>query len=763
MSTTKQFNFNHLSVKDLVDARDMFHVHLINKRNVVATAIGRYLIRHSDIDSHGKFIDREKGQGSKMNSKQRDERTLSNSMVIDISWPCILVFVKHWETEEDLIKRGASDIVPKTIYMPDGRVVPICTVVAPKVSLEKEKIDINKIRFPEGLMGGGFPLLIQSQGITKVASAGCIVTDGHTYYALTNRHVAGEAGQEIKTLFGSKETCIGKSSGNSIGKIPFNDLYKGWESNNQLVSCDTGLIEISNVNEWKTEILDIPRMDEMFEINTLNLSLGIIAEHSKANGVITDSISGNVVARGAVSGVLKGEILGLFYRYKTVGGAEYVSEFLIAGRNGKDLEVHHGDSGSVWLLESKDEDDHDLLQPIALHWGQHAFLQNASDKLGYAYSLSSCLSSICRELDVELVRGWNIDLDYSWGESGHYTIGNRAVFALNRKKYPKLYRLMKNNADNISYDDAAIKQQDYNKSTDNFTPLVDVPDTVFKARVSGISRFPYENPNHYADVDLTRESDGKSLLELSKKKENLTVEFWQAFYDETDHTEMKERGLLPFRVKQIFMEMVNYLKNNDTVGFVAAAGVLGHYIGDGCQPLHGSKITNGDGRPETEGVHSAYETKMIDKNRVEIVDSLNDRITAQHASKKKFNKIPSIGSPDEAAQACINLLDVTMTQITPQQINDTYYDAVVSDSKAAGVKALWEAYGDKTIDTLARGSRYLAKYWEAAWELGKGETKTAIKTTKIAQGILKERYEDKEKFLKSYSLDTIHEYFDSNS
>ena len=40
----KKFDFKIISIKDLIEARDTFYAHLINKRNVVATAIGRYLI-----------------------------------------------------------------------------------------------------------------------------------------------------------------------------------------------------------------------------------------------------------------------------------------------------------------------------------------------------------------------------------------------------------------------------------------------------------------------------------------------------------------------------------------------------------------------------------------------------------------------------------------------------------------------------------------------------------------------------------------------
>ena len=40
--------FASLSTKDLLEARDQYHWHLIHKRNVVATAVGLYLIRKKD-------------------------------------------------------------------------------------------------------------------------------------------------------------------------------------------------------------------------------------------------------------------------------------------------------------------------------------------------------------------------------------------------------------------------------------------------------------------------------------------------------------------------------------------------------------------------------------------------------------------------------------------------------------------------------------------------------------------------------------------
>lgn len=43
-----------LSLKDLLDARDTYHVHLMEHPNVVATAVGRYRIRKEDSWPDGK-------------------------------------------------------------------------------------------------------------------------------------------------------------------------------------------------------------------------------------------------------------------------------------------------------------------------------------------------------------------------------------------------------------------------------------------------------------------------------------------------------------------------------------------------------------------------------------------------------------------------------------------------------------------------------------------------------------------------------------
>jgi len=92
-------NFASLSIHDLLDARDLYHFHLLNKANVVGTAIGYYLVR-----KEGAWPTK-LGEGLRPARKVSTERTLANSEVRDYSWPCVLVFVRRWMEPSAFIPR----------------------------------------------------------------------------------------------------------------------------------------------------------------------------------------------------------------------------------------------------------------------------------------------------------------------------------------------------------------------------------------------------------------------------------------------------------------------------------------------------------------------------------------------------------------------------------------------------------------------------------------------------------------------------------
>src|SRR6476469_4877108 len=89
-------SFSSLSLKDLIEARDIYHFHLINKPNVIGTAIGLYLIRDREA------WPQDRGRPPKL----KYPRTFGNSHVRQYSWPCILVLVREWIPEADFGKEG---------------------------------------------------------------------------------------------------------------------------------------------------------------------------------------------------------------------------------------------------------------------------------------------------------------------------------------------------------------------------------------------------------------------------------------------------------------------------------------------------------------------------------------------------------------------------------------------------------------------------------------------------------------------------------
>src|SRR5678816_3424458 len=98
----------------------------MHKANVVGTAVGRYLIRSTD--PYPKRGDERPAVRPPMTTTVKQARTLENSEVREYSWPCVLVFVSQWEDDEDFgVRRRlpSTDYIPKTIYLEDGRSVPI--------------------------------------------------------------------------------------------------------------------------------------------------------------------------------------------------------------------------------------------------------------------------------------------------------------------------------------------------------------------------------------------------------------------------------------------------------------------------------------------------------------------------------------------------------------------------------------------------------------------------------------------------------------
>ena len=113
--------FASLSLRDLLEARDLYHFHLTDMANVVGTAVGRYLMREEDLAAH------------RAKKRPGTPRTFDNAQVCDESWPCVLVLVNNWVPEQSFGTGSGQthprELVPNVLYLPDGRRVPVCIVL----------------------------------------------------------------------------------------------------------------------------------------------------------------------------------------------------------------------------------------------------------------------------------------------------------------------------------------------------------------------------------------------------------------------------------------------------------------------------------------------------------------------------------------------------------------------------------------------------------------------------------------------------------
>jgi len=191
--------------------------------------------------------------------------------------------------------------------------------------------------------------------------------------------------------------------------------------------------------------------------------------------------------------------------------------------------------------------------------------------------------------------------------------------------------------------------------------------------------------------------------------------------------------------------MVEFAEAGKIAEFVCAAGILSHYVGDACQPLHISYMFDGDPAdaekqkqkdpktgemvdvmvPLAHGVHSSYEDTMIDFHAAEVKEGMKAAI-----KKGKGKPMPLIKGGRAAREAAVDLMRATFNTITPAQIIAEYRKAQTKGLKPKPTsQALWDAFGADTIKLVTTGSRYLAMLWDSAWKEGGGKSAKATKFT----------------------------------
>lgn len=165
---------------------------------------------------------------------------------------------------------------------------------------------------------------------------------------------------------------------------------------------------------------------------------------------------------------------------------------------------------------------------------------------------------------------------------------------------------------------------------------------------------------------------------------------------------VKDIGILPWATVWAYDSLVAQLKRGDWTKAVLAAADIGHYVGDGHQPLHLTVNYNGQ-YTGNSGIHSRYESTMINMYQEAIT------ITPRSASyvPDRFGYVLAY---------CVAgnfLVDSVLHADTGARVISGWSGA--GTAPPAYYAALWSLTGGMTRDLFQRATLAVASLWYSAW------------------------------------------------
>ncbi len=204
-----------------------------------------------------------------------------------------------------------------------------------------------------------------------------------------------------------------------------------------------------------------------------------------------------------------------------------------------------------------------------------------------------------------------------------------------------------------------------------------------------------EGPNHFLDLDAFGAYPFPGIPHL--ESEHLT----------RNGKDAPVKGRAPWRVAEVYRELVAAFKAKDSARALERAAILGHYVGDIHVPLHA--VVNYDGKDTGQaGVHSRWESELVERFERQL-----------EAAMLPSAAVP-VGDPVEASFAILldsytrsrEVLAADKNSAGPNDFADSPGDDRYDD---AYYSRYFEREGTRLAARLSAAATAVASFWAEAW------------------------------------------------
>jgi hypothetical protein len=232
----------------------------------------------------------------------------------------------------------------------------------------------------------------------------------------------------------------------------------------------------------------------------------------------------------------------------------------------------------------------------------------------------------------------------------------------------------------------------------------------FPSEMSAFKAWNYSLSSHASDADTRKNTDPTEKL-----KHYINLDYYSRFLSsDTISQNIADAnqywGILPWATITAVDSLTSEFKRKDWQKAILTTSDLGHYVGDGHNPLH---ITgNFDGKTSSQkGIHSRYEGDMIDK--------YSYQITFTADSVNSIENIPGF---------VFNYLYENYKYVDSIFLSDDYAHTISTDTKStAYYDALWSKTKPFTLKLFSNAAKRLAALIYTAWtNAGKPQLNTSF-------------------------------------